>query len=98
MACTQQETTEDILEKKEERKAEIKKEEAGSLRKKLNIKTNGDIYNKVRNAVIEPIHAILILSFFENRSVITIRIGAIPTGFIRVNNVVRQSMKNSNSE
>ena len=48
----------------------------------------------VINAVKEPFFAILIFSFCGNLSVIIINIGEIPIGFIRVNKVVRQKIKN----
>ena len=48
----------------------------------------------VINAVKEPFCAILIFSFYENLSVIIISMGEIPIGFIRVNRVVRQKIKN----
>ena len=48
----------------------------------------------VINAVKEPFCAILIFSFSENLSVIIISTGEIPIGFIRVNRVVKQKIKN----
>jgi hypothetical protein len=48
---------------------------------------------RVRKAVRDPFQAILILSFFENLSVITNKSGAIPIGLISVKNVVIQSIK-----
>ena len=47
----------------------------------------------VINAVKEPFFAILIFSFSGNLSVIIIKIGEIPIGFIRVNKVVRQKIE-----
>jgi hypothetical protein len=48
----------------------------------------------VIKAVKDPFHAMFIFSSFENRSVITNKIGAIPIGLMSVKNVVRQRMKN----
>ena len=46
------------------------------------------------NAVKDPFFAILIFSGLWNLSVMIISIGEIPIGFIRVNKIVRQKIKN----
>ena len=63
--------------------------------KKLNI-TEPRIEKRisVKKAVNVPFFAISILDCLENLSVITIKIGAIPKGFIKVKKVVRQKIKN----
>ena len=49
---------------------------------------------RVINAVKDPFLAMFILSSLENLSVITTSKGVIPIGFIKVNKVVRQRIKN----
>ena len=49
---------------------------------------------KVTVPVKMPFWAILTRSSFENRSVMTTKIGAIPKGFTSVNNVERQKIRN----
>ena len=52
----------------------------------------------MQNAVKDPFLAILILSVFENHSVMIKSNGAIPIGFIKVKRVVRQKIKNCVSD